>query len=159
MRLALRITGGLALVSYLIMGMMLYFTIIPGAQDHFPPDFRLLGYDAAAITPFVTALTESARDSYAALLTMWDRVFIVALALWLAVMGWRDGPLRFVIAGLAVLYAIIDLAENAAIYRAVFVDILEPGAVAAASSLTKAKFASLYLTVLVLIVQWRRRTA
>lgn len=156
MRLARRITGGMALVSYLVMGAMLYFTVIPGADGHFPPDFRLLGYNVETIAPFVTALTAPARDSYAMLLTMWDRVFIVALALWLALVGWRAGVLRFVVAGLAGLYAIIDLAENAAIYRAVFVETLEPGAVLAASSLTRAKFASLYLAVLVLIVQLRR---
>ncbi|MEL6960448.1 MAG: hypothetical protein AAGL89_16005 [Pseudomonadota bacterium] len=151
-----RITGVVALVAYLVMGAMLYFTVLPGADGLWPPDFHLRGYDVASITPFVMALTDEARQTYAVLLTGWDRVFILALALWIVAMGWRGGWMRYAVTFLAVLYAGIDLSENAAIYRFVCVVILDPGLVQAAQSLTMAKFASLYLCLLVLLVHLRR---
>lgn len=153
---ARRITGAVALGSYLVMGALLYFTVIPGAGGHVPPDFRLLGYDAAVIAPFLKALTPEAGQAYARLLTGWDRVFAVALAAWLALVGWRGGGLRALVAVLAALYAGIDLAENAALHRLVFNPAPDPVAVRSASSLTQAKFASLYLAVLVLIWHLRR---
>lgn len=158
MQLSRRLAGLVALVSYLVMGAMLYFTVLPGADGHWPPDFHLRGYDAVTIAPFVQGLTDEARATYGAILTGWDRVFIVALAVWLALTGWRGGALRYAVAGLAVVYAAVDLAENAAIYQFVVADRLNPDMVAAAHHLTMAKFASLYLCVLVLI--WHvRRTA
>lgn len=156
MRLARQITGGTALAVYLVMGALNWFVIIPGSGGHYPPDFHAMGYDAASIVPFVGGLSDEARAAYEVLLIRWDRVFIVALACWLALMGWRGGPLRYAVAGLAVLYALIDLAENAAIHRFVFELVLNPQAIAAASSLTMAKFAALYLTVMVLIAHLRR---
>jgi hypothetical protein len=156
MRLARRITGSVALGTYLVMGALLHFTVIPGAGGHYPPDFYLLGYDAAAITPFLAALTPEAGRAYAAVLAGWDRVFAVALAAWLALVGWRRGGLRVLVAGLAALYAGIDLAENAAIHRLAVGAAPDAAAVRAASALTQAKFASLYLVVLVLIWHLRR---
>lgn len=156
MRLSRQIAGIVALVSYLVMGAMLYFTVIPGADGFWPPDFHLRGYNAASIAGFVGALRDEARDTYALILTGWDRVFIISLAIWLALTGWRGGWMKYAVAFLAVIYAVIDLAENAAIYRFVCVYILDPATVAAASDLTMAKFASLYLCILVLIVHVRR---
>ncbi len=151
-----QIAGWVALVSYLVMGAILYFSVLPGADGHWPPDFHLRGYSAETMAGFVGAMSEEARASYGVILLRWDRVFIVALALWLGLLGWRGGALRFVVAGLAVVYALIDFAENAAIYRFIFVDVLYPAAVDAAHQLTMAKFASLYLCILVLIVHLRR---
>ncbi len=153
---ARRIAGVVALVTYLVMGAMIYFTVMPGADGHWPPDFHLRGYDATSIGPFLQALSDEARATYGAVLTFWDRIFIVALASWIALTGWRGGGLRFFVAGLAVLYAAIDLAENAAIHG--FVMVVEPTAeaVRTAHYWTMAKFASLYLCVLVLVVHLRR---
>lgn len=156
MRLARQITGWTALVVYLVMGALNWFVIVPGAGGHYPPDFHALGYDVVSIAPFVENLSDTASDSYLMLLTMWDRVFVVALAAWIALVGWRGGPLRFAVAGLAVLYGLIDLSENAAVHRFVFELGLNPQAVAAASSLTMAKFASLYLAGLALLAHVRR---
>lgn len=146
----------MALAAYLVMGAFYYFSVLPGAGGLWPPDFHLRGYDAASIRGFVEALSEEARASYAVVLLRWDRVFIVAFALWLVLTGWRGGGLRYGVAGLAVLYALIDLAENAAIYRFVFAPELDPDQVRAASGLTMAKFASLYLCGLVLLWHLRR---
>jgi hypothetical protein len=55
-----------------------------------------------------------------------------------------------------VVYALIDLAENAAILRLLDAGDGLVGFAAAAHHLTMAKFASLYLCVLVLIVHLRR---
>lgn len=156
MRLARQIAGGLALISYLLMGAMLYLTVLPGADWYWPPDFHLTGYDAQSIAPFFEAMNGSARTTYGVILSRIDRVFIVALALWLALFGWRGSWVRYVVAGLAAVYAAIDLSENAAIYRFMFTDVMDPAVIAAAHHLTMAKFASLYLCVLVLIVHLRR---
>ena len=156
MHLARRFAGVVALVCYLVMGAMLYFTVIPGAGGVMPPDFHLRGYDAASVGAFVSGLTDEARETYALILIGWDRAFIAALALWLALVGWRGGWMKYAVAFLAVIYALVDLAENAAIYRFACVYILDPATVVAASHLTMAKFASLYLCVLVLIVHSRR---
>lgn len=156
MLISRRIAGVVALVSYLVMGAMLYFTVIPSAGGLMPPDFHLRGYDVATIAPFVHGLTDEGRDTYAVILRQWDRVFIVALAVWLALVGWRGGGLKYVVAGLAALYAGVDLAENAAIYRFVVLNDLTAEAVEAAHHLTMAKFASLYLCILVLIWHLRR---
>ena len=156
MRLARQITGVIALVSYLLMGAMIYLTVLPGADWHWPPDFHLLGYDALSIAPFVEAINEPARTTYGVILSRIDRIFIVTLALWMTFYGWREGWLRYFVAGLAVVYAVIDLSENVAIYRFMFVDVMDPVMIAIAHHLTMAKFASLYLCVLVLIVQLRR---
>lgn len=145
-----------AVVSYLVMGAMLYFTVIPGANGHWPPDFHLRGYSATSIAPFVTNLSDAARATYGRLLTLWDPIFIAALAGWLWLMGWRGGGLRYVVVGLALIYGAIDLAEDAAIYRFMFVDPLASHWVDAACHFTMAKFASLYLCILVLIWHVRR---
>jgi len=155
-RTSRQIAGWVALAAYLVMGAFYYFSIKPGAGGLWPPDFHLRGYDVASIGPFVQALNDEARASYAVVLQRWDRLFIVSFALWIALSGWRGGGLRYVVAGLAVLYGLIDLAENAAIYQFVFVTPLDPAAVDLASHLTMAKFASLYLSVLVLIWHMRR---
>lgn len=158
MELARRIVGMVALVSYLVMGAMLYFTVLPGAGGNWAPDFYLRGYDVMAVSGFVDILRDEARQTYTVILQFWDRIFIVALALWLALLGWRGSGLRYAVAGLAVIYATVDLAENAAIHRFVNVFVLDPDWVDAASHLTMAKFASLYLCVLVLIWHLRRST-
>jgi hypothetical protein len=153
----LRQTAGIvALVSYLLMGAMTYLTVLPGADWYWPPDFHLTGYDAQSVAPFVEAISDKARTTYGVILSKIDRVFIVALALWLALMGWRGGWVRYFIVGLAAIYAAIDLAENAAISRFMFTDVMDPVVIETAHHLTMAKFASLYLCVLVLIVHLRR---
>jgi hypothetical protein len=156
MMLSRRIFATLALASYLVMGALLYLRVLPGADGLWPPDFHLRGYDALSIEPFVSTLREEGRATYSAILNSWDRVFIVSLAIWLALMGWRGNGIRYVVVGLAVIYGLVDLAENAAIYHFVNVASLDAKVVSAASHLTMAKFASLYLCVLVLIVHMRR---
>ena len=147
------IAGWGAIVAYLVTGAVIYFRVMPGADWHWPPDFHFLGYDAQSIAPFLDALSEPARDAYVRVLEVYDRLFIIALSVWLALTGWRGSGLRYFVAGLAVLYALIDLSENAAILQ-----VLREGAVfvSAAHHLTMAKFASLYLCILVLIVHVRR---
>ncbi|MCW1950792.1 MAG: hypothetical protein KIH44_005430 [Octadecabacter sp.] len=156
MRLGRQITGVVALVSYLFMGAMMYLTVLPGADGHWPPDFHLTGYDAQSIAPFAEAISEKAKTAYGVILSRLDRVFIVALALWMALLGWRGGWVRYFVVGFAAIYAVIDLAENAAIYRFMFVDVMDALVIKTAHHLTMAKFASLYLCVLVLIVHLRR---
>lgn len=148
-----KVAGWLAIAAYLVMGAVIYFRVMPGADWYWPPDFHILGYDSQSIAPFLDALSGPARDGYVRVMTLYDRVFIVALATWLALSGWRGSGLRYVVAGLAVLYALVDLAENAAILR-----VLREGDfyVSAAHHLTMAKFASLYLCILVLLVHVRR---
>ena len=125
MILARRITGTIALVSSLVMGAMLYFTVLHGADGLWPPDFHLCGYSAATMDSFTQAISDEARSTYASILLRWDRIFILSLAIWMMLTGGRGDWLR---------YAVI----------------------AAASSLTMAKFASLYLCGLVLVVHVRR---
>jgi len=156
MYLSRRIAGGVALASYLIIGAILYFTVLPGADGLWPPDFHLRGYTAASIADFVRNISDPARDAYVMILLRWDRIFIVAFALWLALVGWRGGWMRYAVACLAVVYALIDLAENMAIFRFICVAGAAQTLITAASSLTMAKFASAYLCVLVLIVHLRR---
>lgn len=151
-----RISGTVALVSYLVMGAMTYFTVLPGADGMWPPDFHLRGYDTPSIAVFVQNIRDEARATYELILNLWDRIFIVSLAIWLALVGWRGGWMKYAVAGLALVYACIDLAENAAIYRFVSMSLLDPALIATASHFTMAKFASLYLCVLVLIVHLRR---
>lgn len=147
------IVGWGAITAYLVTGAVVYFRVMPGANWHWPPDFHFLGYDVQSIAPFLDALSGPARDGYVRVLEVYDRAFIIALAAWLAFTGWRGSGLRYFVAGLAVLYAMIDLSENAAILR-----VLREGDVfvSAAHHLTMAKFASLYLCILVLIVHVRR---
>lgn len=156
MDLSRRITGTVALVTYLVMGAMMWVTVLPGADGAWPPDFHLRGYDVAMMDGFVQTISDEARATYISILRGWDRLFIISLALWLLLTGWRGGWMRFFVAGFAALYCAIDLAENAAIYQFVSVVKLDPTWVEVASSLTMAKFAALYLCVLVLIVHLRR---
>lgn len=156
---ARRIVGAVALLSYLAVGFALYTTVLPEAGWLWPPDFYLRGYNVTTIAPFVEALQFEARDIYARLLLGYDRVFIVSFAIWLVLMGWRGDAVRYVVIALALVYAGVDLAENVAIHRFVFLQILDPTTVNAASHLTSAKFASFYLCILVLIVHVRRTHA
>ena len=156
MALGRLIAGTVALVSYLVMGAMSYFTVLPGADGLWPPDFHLRGYDVGSIDPFVRAISDEARSTYATILTFWDRIFIGSLTTWLILFGWRGGWMRYAVAFLAVLYAAIDMAENAAIYRFICLFDLTASVIQTASSLTMAKFAAAYLCVLVLIVHLRR---
>jgi hypothetical protein len=156
MILARRITGTIALVSYLVMVAMLYFTVLPGADGLWPPDFHLRGYSAATMDSFTQAISDEARSTYASILLRWDRIFILSLAIWMMLTGWRGDWLRYAVIFLAVIYAGVDLAENAAIFRFVCLFDFDAAVIAAASSLTMAKFASLYLCGLVLVVHVRR---
>ena len=144
LRLSRRITGGAALGLYLWMGALIWITIIPGANGHRPPDFYLLGYQADQIAPFLTALTDEARATYAYLLQVTDPAFIVMFAAWIALMGWRTPIVRGVVVLLAATYGVIDLGENRAICELVCGEQPLPGAVERASALTMAKFASLF---------------
>jgi hypothetical protein len=148
--------GWTAILAYLIMGAVLYCRVLPGADWLCPPDFHLTGYDAQSITSFLDALSGPARDGYARVLGLYDRVFIVAFAVWMALSGWRGSGLRYFVVGLAAVYALIDLAENATILRVLNAGDGLDGFVAAEHQLTMAKFASLYLCVLVLIAHLRR---
>lgn len=144
------------ILAYLVMGVVLYDRVLPGADWYWPPDFHLTGYDANSIAPFLDALSGPARDSYARVLALYDSVFIVTLVVWMALMGWRGSGLRYFVVGLAVLYGLIDLAENAAILRVLDAGDGLGGFVAAAHHFTMAKFASLYLCGMVLVVHLRR---
>jgi hypothetical protein len=148
MILARRITGTIALVSYLVMGAMLYFTVLPGADGLWPPDFHLRGYSAATMDSFTQAISDEARSTYASILLRWDRIFILSLAIWMMLTGWRGDWLRYAVIFLAVIYAGVDLAENAAIFRFVCLFDFDAAVIAAASSLTMAKFASLFCAAL-----------
>lgn len=153
---ARRYVGFVALGSYLMIGFITYATVLPGAKWHWPPDFYFRGYDAVMMSGFIGAISAEARAAYGGLLLGWDRVFIVSFALWLALVGWRGGGFRYFVAGSAVVYGLVDLSENAAIYRFVNVYALDPVSVQMASHLTMAKFAALYLCVLVLVAHLRR---
>lgn len=152
-----RITAAsIAIVTYLVMGAVLYLSVLPGTGGLWPPDFHLKGYDAQSIAPFANALQAEARAAYATVLSGWDRIFAVAMAIWMTLVGWRGTWLRYAVAFLAVLYALIDLGENAAILRFLADDPLDADWVQVAKSLTMAKFAAFYLCLLVLIVHLRR---
>jgi hypothetical protein len=153
-----RIAGWVAVWAYLVMGAIIYFRVIPGAAWHWPPDFHLLGYDAESIAPFLSAISDPARDGYLRVLSLYDRVFIVALALWMALLAWRGSGLRYFVAGLAVVYAGVDLTENKMLLDVMRADAPTAAMISAAHHLTMAKFAALYLCVLVLIVHLRRST-
>ncbi len=156
MVIARHITGWGALISYLVMGAMLYFTVLPTVGWMWPPDFHLRGYDADMMAVFWTALTAEAHETYRGILMLWDRVFIVCVTVWLMLVGWRGGWMRYAVALLACLYAGIDLAENAAIHGFISNVVWDPRWVDLGSHLTMAKFAAAYLCVLVLIVHLRR---
>lgn len=159
LRLSRRITGGAALGLYLWMGALTWFSVIPGAAGHWPPDFHALGYDVEKVEPFVTALTEEAAASYAYLLRVLDPAFIVLLATWITLMGWRAPIVRGIVALLAATYAVLDLAEDRAIHQFTFVTVLQPEIVATASAFTKAKFASLFSALMAMIWAVRREVA
>ena len=151
-----RITGWGALVCYLVMSAMLYFSVLPSVDWLWPPDFHLRGYDAVSMAEFWHALTAEARETYTEILLRWDRAFILCIALWMALSGWRGGWMRYAVALLAGLYALIDLAENLAIFRFISGSVWDPTFVEIGSNLTMAKFASAYLCILVLVVHLRR---
>lgn len=156
MRMARRIAGSVALVSYLWVGGLLYLYVLPGAGWVWPPDFHLLGYSVAQMSGFVGDIHSDALDAYVRILHGGDRIFVISITLWLILMGWCGGGIRYVVAGLAVVYALVDLAENMAIYHFIWIDRLDPLVVVAASHLTMAKFAAFYLCALVLLVHRRR---
>lgn len=150
---ARRTAGWVALVAYLVCGALLYLSVLPGADWHWPPDFRLMGYTADSIAGFTGALRAEGLASYGQVLAVWDRVFVVAFAAWLILTGWRGGWMRYAVAFLAVVYAGVDLGENAAIAR--MIGTSQDTWVEVASHLTMAKFSSLYLCALVLLVHLR----
>ena len=153
-----RIAGWAAVWAYLVMGAIVYFRVIPGANWHWPPDFHLLGYDADSIAPFLDQISNIARDAYTRVLSLYDRVFIVALALWMGLKAWCGSGLRYFVVGLAAIYAGVDLTENAMLLDVMRADEPTASMIASAHHLTMAKFAALYLCVLVLIVHLRRST-
>ncbi|MBU2994552.1 hypothetical protein Q4555_05715 [Octadecabacter sp. 1_MG-2023] len=151
-----RVSGWTAIYAYLMMGAVLYFRVLPGTDWHWPPDFHLTGYSAQSIAPFLEALSGRILDGYARVLGLYDRIFIVALACWMALVGWRGSGIRYFVVGLALVYAAIDLSENAALLRVIRADQPSLAMVDIAHHLTLAKFAALYLCALVLIVHLRR---
>lgn len=150
------IAGWVAICAYLVMGAVIYFRVMPGAQWLWPPDFHLSGYDVQRIAPFLDALSGPARDGYHRVLSLYDRVFIIALAFWMALLAWRGSVLRYFVVGLAILYGLVDLAENAALLRMIDADTPGRALIDAAHHLTMAKFAAFYLCAMVLVVHLRR---
>ena len=129
---------------------------MPGAEWYWTPDFHLKGYDADSLAPFLNAISDTARAGYLRVLTVYDRVFIAAFALWMALLAWRGSGLRYFVAGLAVVYAGVDLTENAMLLDVMRSDAPTAAMITSAHHLTMAKFAAFYLCVLVLFVHVRR---
>ncbi|AGI69387.1 hypothetical protein OAN307_c39590 [Octadecabacter antarcticus 307] len=93
-----RLVGWAAILACLVMGVVLYVRVLPGADWYWPPDFQLTGYDASSIAPFLDALIVPARDSYARVLALYGLIDLADNAAILRVLDAGDGLDGFVAA-------------------------------------------------------------
>ena len=136
---------------YLMME-VLYSFALPIGSCLLRLNFHLTGYDAQRSTTHLDALNESVRDEYTRTLRLYGRVFIMARAIWLMLVEWRGSGLCYFLVGFTKLYVVFDWTKNALILRMPNALI---GYIMAAHQLTMAKFATLYLCLLVLIIPLR----
>ncbi len=114
-------------------------------------DARVFGYDREAAAALLEALGTRGRALYLGRQQALDTAFPALLALSLILLARRwlaPGP-ALALAGLAVVYAVLDYGENALVARLLRAGtaLPDPGLVAMASRLTMAKYAALTLTL------------
>lgn len=125
----------------------------PEAQGALPFDARILGYDAEEARAYLVALSDYGRWLYLGPVRLLDTVFPPLFGLVLALLIAVNG--RPWLAPLALLYAGVDLWENAVV--AEMIRSGETDLAGLGSALTQGKYALVTLSLAVLWLAWRGR--
>lgn len=132
------------------------------------PDLMVGGYDAAYVESVREIMDEPVIERYQAAHYLWDLIFPVAFAAFIILLVHRFGrrsPLRWLFYAVAVLYAVVDIAENFVIEAAFASAEVTASIVMFASFLTTAKFVLFAAAILAFVLSFlliptstRRRT-
>lgn len=162
MRTALKLWAVATALLYALLAYGSYVTLPSHAGGMLGFDMRPFGMSGAEGVAYLDALTEAGRRYYADWLKPLDTVFLISLTLLLMALARRQKGFLAVLAGIAALaYGCFDLVENTLVAD-MMMSRTETGqiqAIAQIAGITMAKFASLALAALLLLVGWRRRTA
>ncbi len=107
------------------------------------PDTRLTGYDADYIARVQERMTDELYERYGASHYLWDILFPVVFAATLILLIsriTRGRKIRWLLLPIPVIFVVIDITENLILEATFAADVLDPGAVAAASTFTVLKF-------------------
>lgn len=155
MRVILMIAGLVAAGSYAVILWHLFTGLLPESGGLLPFDARVLGYSVADAREYLAELSARGREIALGPVRRADTIFPAALGVTLLALSLRQGPgrLAWLGAALALVYAGVDLAENAAVARLISGPVeADALTVSGASLLTVGKFAALGLSLLLILL-------
>ena len=159
MRVLTALAGLAALVGLAGLGWIAWTGLLPASGGLLPVDLRPLGYDLAAATAYLEALSDLGRALIAGPWRSWSTVFALSFALFLLLVSLRGGGRPAIFgAAFALGYSAADLLETAAVLRMVAGPVPpDPLTVSGASVLTQVKFGLMALAVLTAFLARLRR--
>lgn len=154
-RLFLAISLGLTLTLYAVMALWAVPRLTEGAGGQLPFDLRIAGYSGDEARSYLAALTPSARAFYGDVVGRLDTLFppLLALSLCLSYQALASRRVSMILSALAILAAVLDLMENAAIASMLRADLatIRDDAIALASRLTQLKWGADLVTLAALV--------
>ncbi|MEJ6393637.1 hypothetical protein V8J82_10245 [Gymnodinialimonas sp. 2305UL16-5] len=134
-----------------------FVELIPGSGGALPLDARLIGYSVDEARAYLAALTAPARAIYLNDMRVLDTIFPVCLAVFLAApMIWALRGVWRALALLPIAFLLADLGENAQIAALLRTDEPSDAMIAAASTMTRVKFALLIASAIALTALFMR---
>lgn len=154
-----KLVMGLTLLNY---AMMLVYSIpklIKAANGLWPFDMRVIGYSTEDATAYLTTITPEGRLFYLEVQQMLDTFFPALLAVSLMMALFRLAPKLPVLYLFPISGALFDYYENAAVGQLLLTDAPDQGLVEMASLLTGLKFASIAMSLLMILWFWQKGKA
>jgi hypothetical protein len=142
--------------------MMLVYAIpklMNAASGLWPFDMRITGYSVEDATEYVTTITNEGRLFYLEVQQMLDTFFPALLAISLMITLFRLAPKLPALYLFPISGALFDYYENTAVKQILLTSSPDQGLVEMASLLTGLKFASIAISLLVILWLWRRGKA
>ncbi len=150
---------GLTALTYAAMLIYSGPVLIEAAGGLWPFDVRIMGYTVEEATQYVTTITPEGRLFYLEVQHMLDTFFPALLAISLMLTLFRLAPKLPVLYLFPISGALFDYYENAAVGQILLTNAPDKGLVEMASLLTGLKFASIAVSLLLILWFWRKGNA
>jgi len=150
---------GITALNYAMMLVYAIPKLMKSADGLWLFDMRITGYSVEDATEYVTTITNEGRLFYLEVQQMLDTFFPGLLAISLMITLFRLAPKLPVLYLFPVSGALFDYYENAAVKQILLTNSPDQGLVEMASLLTGLKFASIAISLLVILWIWRRGKA
>ncbi len=150
---------GITAINFLMMVVYSGPKLVEAANGLWFFDNRIMGYSVEEATQYVTTITNEGRLFYLEVQQMLDTFFPALLAISLMITLYRLAPKLPALYLFPISGALFDYYENAAVKQILLTSAPDQGLVEMASLLTGLKFASIAISLLVILWFWRRGKA